>query len=229
MRKTYPITARTLWRLFAALVLFATPTIIIAKIITELRETTPIYRDTAFLQWFHQFSSPFLDWFAKIITNIGDIIIVVPVTVLLVAYLLYRRQRRAATFLLFGVGGAAVIGLTLKLLFQRARPELWTHLVTENGYSFPSGHAMMSSALALSIAALLWPTKYRWWAIGVGGFYVVIVGLSRLYLGVHFPTDVIGGWCLSFLWVLIIKMIIDRIPIHRVAAVIKEESQTNDK
>lgn len=229
MPKNHPITASTLRRLCIAFVLFAVPTIVIAKIITELREQTPIYADTVFLEWFHQFSSAFLDWFAPIVTNVGDAWVVVPVTLVLAVTLLYLKQRRAATALLFGVGGAAVIGLTLKLLFQRARPELWTHLVTEDGFSFPSGHAMMSSALALSIAALLWPTKYRWWAIGVGGIYVVAVGLSRLYLGVHYPTDVIAAWCLSFLWVLIIKMIIDRIPIRKVATVIKEEAKANDR
>jgi undecaprenyl-diphosphatase len=95
------------------------------------------------------------------------------------------------------------LNLLLKELFGRDRPTLWETLVTEHGFSFPSGHAMASSALGFSIMVTLWNTRFRVPACIVAGFYIVLVGFSRLYLGVHYPTDVLAGWVLSGTWVIL--------------------------
>jgi len=93
-------------------------------------------------------------------------------------------------------------------LFHRDRPTFWHSLITETGYSFPSGHAMISSALIVGLIVLLWNTKWRITSIIVGGFIVLMIGLSRLYLGVHYPTDVVAGWSAGFIWALLVAMIV---------------------
>jgi undecaprenyl-diphosphatase len=125
-----------------------------------------------------------------------------------VAVLHLLRRRRAAVVLAVGVGGAALINTLLKLAFHRVRPELWTPLVVERSFSFPSGHAMVSSALACSVTYILWHTRWRWLAVGLGLAVVVAIGLSRLYLGVHYPTDVLAGWTVGFFWVVIVRAVL---------------------
>jgi membrane-associated phospholipid phosphatase len=81
---------------------------------------------------------------------------------------------------------------------------LWQQIVIEKGYSFPSGHAMISCALAITIMILCWPTRWRRLAIIGGTIYFILVGISRLYLGVHYPSDVLGGWCVSIAWLYLV-------------------------
>ncbi len=162
------------------------------------------------LKWLYSFSSPVLDTVFQVITFVGGAAFIIPV-VLIAAAVLYTKVRRGdALFALFAVGGAAVINALFKLLFARYRPELWEHIVVEHGYSFPSGHAMMSSAAALAVIALLWHTAYRVPAIIAGVTYFILVGLSRLYLGVHYPSDVLAGWCISLVWVLVLYKVFSR-------------------
>jgi membrane-associated phospholipid phosphatase len=123
----------------------------------------------------------------------------------------YLRQHRGAAYTLAaGVGGAAILNAVLKLSFQRVRPSLWIPIVHESSFSFPSGHAMASSALALTIMVLVWPTRWRWPAIVLGAAYIVLIGFTRVYLGVHYPSDVIGGWAVSFVWIMTMRAIISR-------------------
>jgi undecaprenyl-diphosphatase len=119
-----------------------------------------------------------------------------------------KRRRYAALALAAGVGGAAAMNLVLKYLFERTRPDLWTRLVHETSFSFPSGHAMASSALAFSLIVIFWRTRWRWWIIAAGVLYMVTIGFTRLYLGVHYPTDIIGGWVVSMGWVAIVAAVI---------------------
>ena len=98
------------------------------------------------------------------------------------------------------VGGAAAINFLTKLIFHRVRPHLWPSLTPEADYSFPSGHALISLAVMVSLLLLAWPTRWRGPTLLAGGFFVLLVGLSRLYLGVHYPTDVLAGWAAGGAW-----------------------------
>jgi len=80
--------------------------------------------------------------------------------------------------------------------------------VHEAGYSFPSGHAMASAALGLALAVALWNSRWRWWGLVFAVVYIAFVGYSRLYLGVHYPTDILAGWLVSGVWVLAIALLI---------------------
>jgi undecaprenyl-diphosphatase len=80
-------------------------------------------------------------------------------------------------------------------------------VITETGYSFPSGHAMLSSALILSVVFIIWKTRFRWVGVIIGAILIGLIGLSRVYLGVHFPTDIVAGWSVSFVWVFIVLVV----------------------
>ncbi len=160
--------------------------------------------DITILEFFHSLSSPWLDRAAVTLTQLGGAIFITVFTATTTAGLLIKNHLRSAAYLAIAVGGAGLLNLGLKLLFQRDRPALWEVLTIETTYAFPSGHAMASSALAFALIALLWRTKWKRTAIFIGLIYVAIIGFTRVYLGVHFPSDVIAGWAISLGWVLLV-------------------------
>jgi undecaprenyl-diphosphatase len=121
----------------------------------------------------------------------------------LVAALLLRRRHLDAAGLLAAVGGAWVLEWVLKPLFAVARPEVFPHLTPAGGFSFPSGHALRGTAAFGYLAALLAsrPSWWRWLLAAVCVLAAVAVCWSRVYLGVHWPTDVIAGALAATAWV----------------------------
>jgi undecaprenyl-diphosphatase len=183
------------------------PVIIFSKLAGEIIENEPLAIDTFVLQWIHSHATSVLDVFFLIITTAGNVEILLPVTIIVALYLLYRKQRLNTFIILFSVGGAAAANVVLKLLFHRERPIFWHSLIVETGYSFPSGHAMLSSALIFSLIFIAWRTRWRWWTIIVGVTVIILIGLSRLYMGVHYPTDIIAGWSVSLAWAFIVFVV----------------------
>jgi membrane-associated phospholipid phosphatase len=102
--------------------------------------------------------------------------------------------------------GVAVVGVVwtvnpvLKELFERARPELWAAPLEVSAYSFPSGHAADTAALAAAGVLVAWPTRARWPVCSVGSALVLVVGLGQLALGVHYPSDILAGWLWAGAW-----------------------------
>lgn len=177
----------------------------------EVIEGSTLHLDQAVLLGIHQVHLPWLDALVTSTTDIGGLIGVVVLTLLAVGLLCLARKYRAVVQLLIGVGGAGLMNVLLKNMFERARPDLWQWLVHESSYSFPSGHAMASSALAMSVVLILWHTRWRWGAVAAAALYTVYVGLTRLYLGVHYPSDIIGAWIISAAWVVLASMVIGTI------------------
>ncbi|HYE47894.1 MAG TPA: phosphatase PAP2 family protein [Caulobacter sp.] len=114
-----------------------------------------------------------------------------------------RRWREAALLLVAAMGGTA-LGQALKGIFGRERPDEAWRLVEAANASFPSGHAMMSAVVYLTLGALVARfanrRRVKWFAIGVGVLLTAMVGVSRIYLGVHWPSDVLAGWCVGAAW-----------------------------
>lgn len=160
--------------------------------------------DTIILRWIHTFSTSALDIVFLFFTSIGNASFVIPVAICIAVYLLCKRRHVQLLLFAFGVGGAALANLALKLIFQRERPALWHTIITETDYSFPSGHAMVSSAFILCLIIILWYTRWRTVTIVIGTTLIVMIGLSRLYLGVHYPSDILAGWAASTGWILAI-------------------------
>lgn len=157
--------------------------------------------DARILLHINEWSSPWLDQLMLFVTNLGGYLFVLFATFIIAAFLIRTKRWYSAILVTIGVGGAAVITSILKLIFARDRPELWQVLEYESTYSFPSGHATLSFALALCIVALCWRTKWRWHVVGTAILYVALIGFSRLYLGVHYPTDILAGWTVAGVWV----------------------------
>ncbi len=156
--------------------------------------------DLPILNYVHSYATPLLD---KVFVGIAALGLtgVIVVDILIGLFFIYRRQIGDAIFWVISVGGAELLNLVLKELFHRLRPDLWSSPGRPNSYSFPSGHAMASMALVAALTVLLWPSRWRWPALLLGALFVFLVGLSRIYLGVHFPSDVVAGWAASLAWV----------------------------
>jgi undecaprenyl-diphosphatase len=110
-----------------------------------------------------------------------------------------RRCQEAAIFALMMLG-ASLNGL-FKALFDRPRPDLWMSPTPFSGLSFPSGHAMSSATLVAALVVLTWRTRLRLPMVIFGAIVVIAVGFSRLLLGAHYPSDVLGGWAFAGAWV----------------------------
>jgi undecaprenyl-diphosphatase len=107
-----------------------------------------------------------------------------------------------AAFWVLAVGGTALLNMLAKHVFARVRPDFWVSLLPETTFSFPSGHAMHSMAVVAALVALTWHSRWRWLVALIGVCFVFLVGLSRIYLGVHFPSDILAGWTASLTWVI---------------------------
>lgn len=161
--------------------------------------------DDAVLLWLNGNAQPWVDTFFIIFTELGGTVVLTVATALLVGGFLWKKHFKKAGFVAAAVGGSALIMLLLKAFFERDRPELWDLLVHVTNFSYPSGHAFSSSAFAVVAVVLLWHTKWRTASLVIGAFYVAFVGISRLYLGVHYPTDIIGGWVLGMTWLALLS------------------------
>ncbi len=191
--------ARWLTVLFTGVLLPLTVFIVLVDAIGE-GEALPV--DTALLMWMQARASPALDGFFVVVSRFGYEWGVIPLDLLLVAGLLWRRRWRDAAFAATALAGAALLNLGSKQLFQRVRPDLWESIAPESTFSFPSGHAMGAMALALTLVLLAWPTRWRHPVVLFAVVFVALVGISRVYLGVHFPSDILAGWCAALAWVL---------------------------
>jgi undecaprenyl-diphosphatase len=140
------------------------------------------------------------------LTALGSIA-VLGVVVLIVGGLFAAVGRtRQAIVLIVASVGAVIWSQGLKMLFDRSRPDDIFHAVEVVNSSFPSGHAMLSASVYLTLGALAWRfssrLKVRVYALAAAISVTLIVGLSRVFLGVHWPTDVLAGWCVGTAWAL---------------------------
>lgn len=193
-------------RLLVIGVLFWGPLVLFVQLADEVREQTYFGYDVAILNAVHSQATPLRDTIMIVVSDLAGPELLGIGGVAAAGALYAMRHRRWAISLLAGVGGATAINMLLKVMFQRPRPLLWEPLVHESSYSFPSGHAMVSMALAATLVSWLWYTRWRYVAMAAGAAYVLTVGLSRVYLGVHYPTDIIAGWCVSLAWVIVVRM-----------------------
>ncbi len=129
------------------------------------------------------------------------------VTGVVAGYLWLQRRFGLLWFVLASVLSGTGLALILKDLFHRPRPQIVPHLTDISTASFPSGHSMLSSLTYLTLAALLARAvsdlKTKLYFLFVASFLTVIIGSSRVYLGVHYPTDVFAGWCIGSAWALL--------------------------
>jgi len=165
--------------------------------------------DNNFELWLHEHASAELDVFFNVFTTVGGVAGIAILTVITFGLLWYLGKLSSAWVLVLAVGGGLAINQVLKLLFRRPRPELWAitgHYPTT--FSFPSGHSTVSLCYFGVLAWLGWrsfkPILLRLSWIALMGLIIGLVGLSRIYFGVHYPTDVIAGYLSGGFWLVVI-------------------------
>ena len=149
------------------------------------------------------------DWLHEMvrdITALGSFAVLGLIVVAVCSYLLLARMRREALLVVCSVLGGTILSTVLKMSYDRPRPDL-TAMSQQFTASFPSGHAMLSAVTFLTLGALLArlaPTRpLQVFAIGAAVVLTLLVGFSRLFMGVHYPSDILAGWCLGAAWALL--------------------------
>ena len=146
------------------------------------------------------------------LTALGSVIALTLFTAIAVLFLAVQRRWTAALTVLCVIGGGQIVSTLVKIMVGRARPDIVTHLALEVSPSFPSGHAMMSMIAYVTFAALIgWSIKSqaaRIFLVLAAVALSLAIGLSRLYVGVHWPTDVLAGWCLGLAWLAIWGLVV---------------------
>ncbi|HEV7271020.1 phosphatase PAP2 family protein [Pseudoxanthomonas sp.] len=187
------------------------PLWLFVELADEVHELEDFYFDDALLWQAHALSGPTLDRFFVVVSALGYQWGVVPVDIALTAALLVARRWREATFAGVSFAGSALLNMATKQFFQRDRPTLWESIAPEHTFSFPSGHAMGSATLAMVVALLCWHTRWRWLAVVLATLFALLVGASRIYLGVHYPSDILGGFAAGIAWVSGVYLVLFRI------------------
>lgn len=156
--------------------------------------------DEKILLFLHGFATPWLSQFMRFVTFTGGIGGYFVFT-LLGTWLVRDGQKHRALILSICYLGSALLNELLKGLFARPRPDIFSHLITIGGYSFPSGHSIAGITLYGVLAIFLWQDRRYGWAI-LAGIWAPLVGISRVYLGVHYPSDVLAAWMAGTLWII---------------------------
>ena len=159
----------------------------------------------------HQFASPTLTTVMRGISFLGSTRFLLCATIVVVLCFIYRRLRREANLMAITMIGAAILNITLKLAFKRVRPEPFFNLATPKSFSFPSGHSLASFCFFGGLAAILNARikrgRVRVLIASAAGVLIFLVGLSRIYLGVHHATDVIAGFTAAVIWTAAVRFV----------------------
>ena len=188
------------WRLlllFAGLLL---PLWGFAELADELHEGEPFEFDEPVLQFARGLANAGFDRMFLLVSALGYQWGVVPFDIVLVLVLAVKRHAREGLFAGLALAGSALLNIATKHAFARTRPSLWESIAPETTFSFPSGHAMGSMTLAWVCLLLAWRTRWRWPVTISAVLFIPLVGLSRIYLGVHYPSDILAGWTAASVW-----------------------------
>ncbi|MEA3138478.1 MAG: hypothetical protein QOK23_647 [Gammaproteobacteria bacterium] len=181
-----------------------------AALVGEVHEKAVFPFDAPILNELHSLATPALNHFFVLVSRAGYRWGVVPLDAIILVLLVVLRRFRDGLFFGIAVIGSAVLNIVAKNHYARLRPDLWLSITPEMTYSFPSGHAMGSMTLAMAAIILCWPTRARWPMLTVSVIFVLLVGVSRIYLGVHYPSDILAGWSAAIAWTFGMYTLVDR-------------------
>ncbi len=172
--------------------------------------------DESILRYLAALMTPTVVEIARDVTALGSFVILTFLTACVTGGLLLARRFRAALGLATSIAVCGILNGALKSLYARPRPSVVQHLVQASGESFPSGHSMAAAAVYLTLATFVASTvKARRFKVGImtlAVFLTVSVGVSRCLLGVHYPSDVFGGWLAGSIFALISRLVSASVP-----------------
>jgi len=159
----------------------------------------------------YRHSSPPLTSFMLVVTRLGSAYWLIPAVLVLLAVFVIRNWQREAWLLGITMVGALILDVVLKLSYHRPRPTPFFGISVPQTYAFPSGHALASLCfygVLAGILALHGKTKWLRWGIWAGSaLLIALIGWSRIYLGVHYPSDVIGGYVAAVVWMSGVRLV----------------------
>lgn len=181
------------------------------KLVSEVAEGDTFALDKAILRGLRLASDPAVPlgpyWLRAVmidLTALGSVAVLTLVAVLAIGYLVVARRFPAAGFAVASIGGGAGLSALIKAVLMRPRPQIVPHLVHVSSSSFPSGHSMNAAIIYLTLATLLARGEKRravqMYLVGGAVFLALLVGATRVYLGVHWPSDVLAGWAIGAMW-----------------------------
>jgi membrane-associated phospholipid phosphatase len=180
--------------------------------------------DIPILLAIHQTAEPQLYTLAVILAQIGSPETLLAVLLVIALVLILKKRWRLSVYLLTTGIGSATLNIALKQFMHRTRPHLWDSTYHLLSFSFPSGHAMASMTFVTILIVLSWETRWRLPALIFGSLFAPIIAWTRLYLGVHFPSDILAGWLVVLAWTVGVYMIIR--PHSSAVNLVNEENNT---
>jgi undecaprenyl-diphosphatase len=182
----------------------------LAWLATEVIGGDTLRFDLAVRQTIHSLATPALTAAMIVASASGESYVLLPLSAAIVFAFWRSGHRHRAILFTIAMTGALLVDEALKLAFRRARPQSFFDYPLPHSYSFPSGHALFSVVFFGTLAALISPGLRTKWRKGLlwaaAALLAAIIGFSRVYLGVHYPTDVIAGYAAALVWVLAVAL-----------------------
>lgn len=175
-----------------------------AELADEVFEGETRRIDRAVLLRINALSPDWLETPMRFVTALGYEWVVIPLLIVSVCVFYLKGLKFSAALLVISTGGSAALAFVLKAIFQRTRPEVFQTGYDASYFSFPSGHATIAVGFYGTLTMLIawrFAGRARWTVAAVGLALVLLIGFSRLYLGVHYPTDILAGYLAATLWV----------------------------
>ncbi len=180
--------------------------VVLGLLAESIRDREVLVLDTVATPFLHGLASPALDGLMQAATFMGSNLAIPPLFAIAITWLIVAHRPREALFLAIASGGSLVLNELMKVFFARPRPQLaWAHVLPD--YSFPSGHTMNSLVFYVALAVVLWSVLGRragLAALATAVLLTLVIGVSRIYLGYHYLTDVAGGLLAGTAWLLVV-------------------------
>jgi undecaprenyl-diphosphatase len=192
----------------AAIMLIAVGTYGFVKLMSEVREGETQGFDLRIMEWVGRHPGPqWMQEMGRDVTALGGVIVLSLVSVAVIGFLMLKRMWHAVWLLIAAICGGGILSGIIKGFVDRPRPEIFAHRSYVTSASFPSGHSMLSAVLYLTLGSLLArftkDLRLRLYFLFVACFLTFIIGCSRIYMGVHWPTDVMAGWAAGTVWAMV--------------------------
>lgn len=178
-----------------------------AELAEEMLESEIQRFDDGIIQFFHRIETDFIDITMFLFTEAGSVWFLTMFSLCIISFLWVRKKDKwSIVFFIIGIGGGGILTKLLKYYYGRERPSI-DETIDAIGYSFPSGHAMGSLIFYGFLSYLLFRSslgkRIKWTALAICGVLIMFIGISRIYLGAHYPSDVIAGYLAGSIWLIL--------------------------